>query len=244
MHPEWITPEWPAPANVRALVTTRIGGVSEGPFASLNLGAGVNDNVQAVAENRARLRANLPADPVWLAQVHGTHVVCADQCAPGVMGDASWSHRESTVCIVMIADCLPILLCDTDGTTVAAVHAGWRGLSAGVVEQTVHAMQCPASRLVAWLGPAIGPDHFEVGDEVRAAFLSAAPEAEAAFRPGRSGKWMANLYQLATQRLRKLGVTEISGGGTCTYHDARRFFSHRRDSVCGRMAAAIWLQHK
>jgi polyphenol oxidase len=238
---DWIAPDWPAPTRVRALVTTRQGGVSRGPYTSLNMASHVGDDPQAVKENRARLRARLPADPLWLEQVHGTEVVCAEESTSGARADAAWSTRTNSVCAVMIADCLPILLCDEQGSIVAAAHAGWRGLSAGIIERTVSAMSRPPESLLAWLGPAIGPSRFEVGAEVRSAFLQVDAMAASAFRETPSGKWTANLYMLGRQRLNALGVNKISGGEFCTFNDAERFFSHRRDRVSGRMAAAIWL---
>ena len=236
-----IIPDWDAPANVRALVTTRRGGVSQGPYASLNLGDHVGDDPQAVSANRALLRSLMPSEPVWLKQVHGLAVVAADEATAVPEGDASVAHRSGTVCAVLTADCLPVLLCDRDGTVVGAAHAGWRGLAGGVIEATVAAMRVPPGRLMAWLGPAIGPQAFEVGDEVREVFLRHDPAAERAFVPHGSGKWLADIYVLASQRLAALGVSQVSGGGLCTFHDRERFYSYRRDGVTGRMASLIWL---
>jgi YfiH family protein len=241
MNTDWIIPDWPAPASVHALVTTRRGGTSRGAYSSLNLGAAVGDDPEAVAENRARLCRLLPAAPIWLQQVHGTEVVCAESSTQGVIADASWSWKPRTVCAIMVADCLPVLLCDADGTTVAAAHAGWRGLCAGILERTVEALQRPPDSILAWLGPAIGPDHFEVGDDVREAFMRRDAHAVTAFRPRQPGKWMADLNGLACQRLKKIGITRIHGGGMCTYSDPDRFFSHRRDRISGRMAATVWI---
>ncbi len=238
----WLLPEWPAPPAVRALVTTRAGGVSRGPYASLNLADHVGDTAAAVAENRRRLCARLPAEPLWLRQVHGSAVVDAAAAAPDAEADAALTRQPGTVCAVLTADCLPVLLCSRSGRTVCAAHAGWRGLAGGVLEAAVAALAESPEDLLAWLGPAIGPRAFEVGDEVRAAFLAAAPQAEAAFAPAAPGKWLADLYLLARQRLQAAGVVRIFGGGLCTFSDAARFYSYRRDGITGRMAALIWTE--
>lgn len=239
---DWIVPEWPAPACVRSLVTTRNGGVSTGPYASLNLGLHVGDDPVAVAANRARLREHLPAEPAWLNQVHGTCTVLADAADRVPNADASFTRRRGVVCAVMTADCLPVLFADDDGTVVAVAHAGWRGLAAGVLEATIAAMEIPPTRLHAWLGPAIGPQAFEVGAEVRSAFVADLPESAAAFMPGDTGKWLADIYTLARLRLRRAGVDSLHGGGLCTVSDAARFYSYRRDGTTGRMASLIWLE--
>lgn len=241
MLPEVIIPKWPAPANVRALQTTRHGGVSSGPYATLNLGDHVGDNPADVFANRNRLGALLPADPIWMKQVHGVAVADADKDVAGVEADAAVARRTGRVCAVMTADCLPVLLCDRRGSVVAAAHAGWRGLCAGVIEATVAAMAVPANDMLAWMGPAIGPQAFEVGDEVRAAFLARDAAAAAAFSAHRPGKWLADIWLLARQRLEALGVCSLWGGGQCTVADRERFFSYRRDGVTGRMASCIWL---
>ncbi len=244
MSEHWIVPDWPAPASVRSLITTRHGGVSTGVYGSLNLGGHVADRSEDVATNRARLQAVLPSVPVWLRQVHGNRVCNADNellADSPPEADAVVARRPGVVCAVMSADCLPILLCDRAGSVVAAVHAGWRGMHAGVIENAVAAMQRPSQQLLAYLGPAIGPEAFEVGDDVRALFVSANDEAEAAFKPLRPGKWLANIYLLAHQRLARLRVDAVYGGGYCTVHEAARFFSYRRDGVTGRMASLIWL---
>lgn len=238
---ELLFPDWPAPANVRAAQTTRSGGVSPAPWNALNLGDHVGDEALRVAANRAELRQSLPAEPVWLQQVHGTRVLDAAMAAERPEADAAWARQAGVVCAVMTADCLPVLFCDKAGTVVAAAHAGWRGLQAGVLEATLAAMATPAAEILAWLGPAIGPQAFEVGDEVRAAFCSVDPAAAEAFREHGNGKWLANIYQLAGQRLRAAGVRSISGGGYCTLSDSARFFSYRRDGVTGRMATLVWL---
>ena len=238
-----IVPDWPVPRAVRSLLTTRYGGVSCSPYASLNLGDHVGDDRCAVAANRARLRQALVGDPVWLEQVHGTRVVDAAACSPGdppLQADASFVREPGVVCAVMTADCLPVLFCDDTACVVAAAHAGWRGLLAGVLEETVAAMAVSPDRLLAYLGPAIGPRAFEVGDEVRSAFVSADLAMAAAFAPARPGKWLADLYLLARLRLAAQGVVRVYGGDFCTYSDAERFFSYRRDGQTGRMASMIW----
>jgi len=239
---EFISPDWPAPANVRAAVTTRSGGVSVGPYASLNLGDHVGDEPVAVAENRARLvhALALPAEPGWLKQVHGTCVLDA-ALADGREADAGFATGPGVVCAVLTADCLPVLFCDRHGTHVAAAHAGWRGLAAGMLERTVEALGVPPGDVLAWLGPAIGPEAFEVGEEVRAEFLRHDARAAEAFRPSPEGRWLADLYALARLRLQRQGVTAIHGGGLCTFRDAARFYSYRRDGVTGRMASLVWL---
>lgn len=239
---EVIRPEWPAPAAVCALTTTRRGGVSIGHWSTLNLGDHVGDASESVAANRRRLveQLGLPAEPLWLRQVHGTTVARGD--GAGRCADARLSERPGRVCAVLTADCLPVLFCNRSGTRVAAAHAGWRGLLAGVLESTVAAFEDVPAEVFAWLGPAIGPQAFEVGDEVRGAFVGSDPAAAAHFRDRRAGRWMADLYGLARQRLSGAGVTEVYGGGLCTFSDDGRFFSYRRDGVTGRMASLIWRQ--
>ena len=242
MSDAWIVPGWPAPANVKALSTTRAGGLGVAPFDSLNLGTHVGDDPAAVSANRARLRARLPAEPGWLNQVHGTAVVDLATVHGVPDADGAIARRPGAVCVVMTADCLPVLLCDRAGTVVGAAHAGWRGLQGGVIEATTRAMGVPAGDLMAWLGPAIGPEAFEVGDEVRAAFVADDSAAAAAFRPaGPAGKWLADLYLLARQRLAALGVAGVYGGDACTFTEAARFFSYRRNGRTGRMASLVWL---
>ena len=244
LHPDWIVPDWPAPASVRAFVTTRAGGVSPAPFESMNLGLRSGDAADNVLRNRVRLRRRLPSDPVWLRQVHGALTLdAAGDHADEIEADAAWSAAPNVVCTVMVADCMPVMLCDRDGGAVAVAHAGWRGLAGGVIEATVRAMRTPPARLMAWLGPAIGPARFEVGADVLKAFTALDAQAAAAFvpYPGRAGKWLCDLGMLARQRLAALGVTQVFGGGLCTVDDAR-FFSHRRDAGrSGRMAALIWI---
>ena len=236
----WIVPDWPVPPNVRSLISTRSGGVSQGAYASLNVADHVGDDPLAVASNRQRLRATLPAEPVWLEQVHGVAAVDAAN-GGNTKADASYARQPGVVCAVLTADCLPVLFCDEGGQVVAAAHAGWRGLLAGVLEQTIAAMALPGSELLAFLGPAIGPRAFEVGDEVRAAYLAADPRAASAFQAAAVGKWYADLYALARQRLALQGVRRVFGGDWCTLSDARQFFSYRRDGRTGRMASMIWL---
>lgn len=237
---DWLTPDWPAPSRVRACVTTRAGGVSLAPFDSLNLGDHVGDDPQAVAENRRRLIERLGCNPAWLQQVHSADVVEADPAAVAV-ADASWTTTPGRACAVLTADCLPALFCDCAGSRVAAAHAGWRGLAGGVLENTVAALGVPAGELLVWLGPAIGPQSFEVGAEVREAFVVQHAQAEQAFSASRNaGRFMADLYALARIRLAAIGVTAVHGGGLDTFSDPR-FFSYRRAARSGRLASLIWL---
>ena len=206
-----------------------------------NLGMHVKDNSLHVAQNRQMLSQFLPSEPVWLKQVHGVKVIDAASASCEPEADASFTTRSNVVCVTMTADCLPVLLCDQAGTRVAAVHAGWRSLCSGVIEAAVSSMQLPSNQLMAWLGPAIGPQAFEVGGEVRAQFIAQDAQAESAFTP-HGEKWLGDLYKIATQRLNKLGITQIYGGGLCTFGDKARFFSFRRDGNTGRMASFIWLE--
>ena len=238
---DYLVPDWPATPGVRALQTLRTGGCSPAPWASFNLGDHVGDDPAHVAANRAELRQALPAEPLWLSQVHGTTVVDAALAPQGTSADASFSRQPGPVCAVMTADCLPVLFCDRAGSVVAAAHAGWRGLLDGVLENTIAALQVAPGDLLAWLGPAIGPECFEVGGEVREAFVARDAAAAGCFRP-HGDKWLADIYALARQRLLQAGVTAISGGGVCTVSDAERYFSYRRDGVTGRMATLIWLE--
>jgi YfiH family protein len=242
-HPQLLTPEWPAPARVRAAFTLRGGGVSGPPFGSLNVGAQVGDEPAAVAENRRRVRAalDLPAEPAWLEQVHGTRVADLDTGGAAAPADAVMTRVAGRVCAVQVADCMPVLLAARDASAVAVAHAGWRGLAAGVLEATVAALGVAARDLVAWLGPAISQPHFEVGAEVRQAFIGHDPGGGGAFTANARGRWQCDLAALARRRLAALGVTAVSGGTWCTYADPARFFSFRRDGRCGRMAALIWL---
>jgi polyphenol oxidase len=241
----WILPDWPAPPKVRALSTQRSGGVSVAPFASLNLGTHVGDSAEAVGENRRRLRtaARLPAEPVWLSQQHGTNVLDLDGAHDAAAGaDASFTRRPGRVCAILTADCMPLLLASDSGAGVAAAHAGWRGLAAGVIEATVRALALPPHSLLAWLGPGIGPTHFEIGAEVREELLRPDPQAEEAFEPNARGRYMANLSVLARRRLERLGIARVYGGDACTYTAPGDYFSYRRDGRTGRQATLIWLE--
>lgn len=240
---ELLRPDWPVPAHVRAIVTTRAGGVSAPPYDSLNLAAHVGDAATAVEENRRRLRKALalPSEPAWLEQVHGSSVTVLPRTDEGP-ADAAVTFTRGQVCAVLVADCLPVLLASRAGDRLGIAHAGWRGLAAGVVEATIAALDRRPDELVAWLGPSIGPTAFEVGDEVRTAFLAHDAGAERAFCRSPAGRWLADLPALARRRLGAAGVTRISGGEHCTVTDAARFFSYRRDGVTGRMAALAWLE--
>jgi polyphenol oxidase len=239
--PDYIIPDWPAAPQVRAMISTRAGGVSRGPYARLNLGMSVNDDPAAVAANRAILRRSLPVEPLWLKQVHGVAVVDAAVAQPLTAADASFTRSAGIVCAVQVADCMPVLLCDSAGTVVAAAHAGWRGLCNGVLEHTIAAMHVEGQDIMAFLGPAISAAEFEVGPEVRAAFIERDPAAGKCFSPGKDDRWLGDLYALGRQRLNALSITRIYGGDYCTVRERERFFSYRRDGVTGRMAALIWL---
>jgi YfiH family protein len=239
---EPVQPDWPAPVNVRAFSTTRSHGFSQGAWSSLNLGGSCGDNPVHVKKNREVLRTLLPGDPRWLRQVHGKHVVSWDDAAkPEIKADAIFSVQPGQVCAVLTADCLPVLFCDRAGTTVAAAHAGWRGLAGGVLEATVRAMGCAPSELMAWMGPAIGPDAFEVGQDVYDSFVSFRPENAFAFKVYRD-RWLADLYGLARSLLFEAGVSQVYGGQHCTFNESEKFFSYRRDQITGRMANVIWLE--
>ena len=265
-HSEWIVPDWPVPPNVRAFVTTRAGGVSAAPYDGFNLGTRCGDEAAAVRANRAQLRASLPAEPVWLRQVHGARARDAaragasdvvHQVEPDVVpevdpdadldadpeADASYTRAVGVVCAVLVADCMPVLLTNQTGTAVAVAHAGWRGMSSGVIEAAIEGMAVVPRDVVAWLGPAIGPAQFEVGDDVLHAFSQHDPGAAAAFKPysGHPGKWLCDLYALARRRLAALGVNAVYGGSYCTVNELR-FYSFRRDRQTGRMGAFIWLE--
>ena len=255
--PEMIEPDWPGPAHVKAYSTTREGGVGTGDYASFNLADHVGDAPERVARNRAILREHLqlPSDPLWLRQVHGCRLAGEDASDATNLGDCeadgAVTGEPGVVCVVMTADCLPVLMCDDRGTRVAAVHAGWRGLADGILERAIAAMGASSGRsaserisperLLVWLGPAIGPNSFEVGPEVRERVLEADSGAIDAFRASNNGRFLADLAGLARRRLARLGVTAVYGGGYCTHSDPRRFFSYRRDGVTGRMASLIWL---
>lgn len=241
-EPGWIAADWPAPAGVRAGTTTRVGGMSTGSWSSFNLGDRAGDDPEAVAENRRRLaeRLALPGEPAWLYQVHGTTVVDAGRTDANPEADAAFGRERGVVCAVLTADCLPVLLCDRDGTEVAAAHAGWRGLAGGVLAAAVEAMNAPPAEVLAWLGPAIGPGAFEVGAEVRTAFVERDP-AHADVFVSTGDKYLADIYAAARLELAAAGVDVVHGGGFCTVSEPGRFFSYRRDGTCGRMASLVWL---
>ncbi|GAB3478564.1 peptidoglycan editing factor PgeF [Marinomonas epiphytica] len=238
----FLAPDWPAPSHIKAYVSTRLDGVSEGEFDSLNLGGHVGDDPVHVAQNR-RLFAQsiaMPDSLVWLNQVHGTVVKNLPSSCNDVTSDAAYTASKQQVCAVLTADCLPVFFCNLEGTQVAVAHAGWRGLCEGVLERTLE--EFTGQEVMAWLGPAIGPDAFEVGPEVREAFVEKDPDAGQAFTQKNNGKWLGNLYLLAKQRLTKAGVAKVYGGKFCTYQDEERFYSYRRDGKTGRMASVIWIE--
>lgn len=248
-HPQWIVPDWPAPAGVRALITTRAGGVSEGPFGAgagggMNIGLKSGDAIENVHANRELLRSILPAAPRWLQQEHGARVVIVDEKGVPAVADAAISLQPGSVCVVSVADCLPVLLTDDKGRAVGVAHAGWRGLAAGIIQRTAAAMRAALrstdNELLAYLGPAIGPKWFEVGEDVLIAMSDRLPEAAAAFTPLGGGKYLCDLFALARQALSEAEVGRVFGGGDCTYSDTERFFSYRRDRITGRHAALIW----
>ncbi|HEX7466344.1 MAG TPA: peptidoglycan editing factor PgeF, partial [Usitatibacter sp.] len=239
-----IAPDWPAPTRVRAFVTTRHGGVSGGEYASLNLGARGGDDPRNVASNRLVVRDHLPSMPRWMAQAHGTAVCDLDAIGDHdvATADAAVTGTPGTVGVVLTADCMPLFVADRGGTRVGVAHAGWRGMAAGVIENAVSSLGVDPREVVAWMGPTIGPTAFEVGPEVREAFVAADPGARAAFMPHAAGKFMADLYALARRRLARAGVREVHGGGFCTYRETQRFFSYRRVAESGRMGAFIWME--
>lgn len=242
MTSDFIAADWPAPSNVIAGTSLRTGGISQGAYASLNLGAHVGDDADAVAENRRRLRQRIRLDvePAWLRQVHGTAVARAPLAGAEPEADACWTSADNTACVVLTADCLPVLLTTRDGSQLAAAHAGWRGLVGGVLEAVIDAMHTSPDDLLAWLGPAISQPAFEVGEEVREAFVSLDPDAASCFDANARGRWQADLYGLARRRLAFAGVSEVYGGGRCTSRETEAFFSYRRDGVTGRMASLIY----
>ena len=243
---DWLTPDWPAPPGVRAVCTTRDGGVSTGPCASLNLGDHVGDEPRCVATNRAILERAIGARPVYLEQVHGASGVVAldGNTEDGARADGCWTSQRGIACTIMVADCLPVLFATLDGAKVGAAHAGWRGLAGGILDATVRALAAEPASLVAWLGPAIGPQAFEVGADVKEAFEQRAANASNHFKPYREGKWLCDLPALARMRLQALGVSRIHGNDStpawCTVSNPSRFFSYRRDRSSGRFAAAVW----
>ncbi len=246
---DWIIPDWPSPKNVNAIFTTRKSSIDHnvnGIYTGLNLADYVNDDPVIVLQNRTYLRQYLPDNPRWLTQVHGSKPIWVDSDCEVLEGDAAMSRRSGVVCAVLVADCLPILLCDTAGSVVGVVHAGWRGLVRGIIENTVKEMRkfSQSDQMIAWLGPAIGPGHFEVGDEVRSMFIENDSQAVNAFTSGnKKGKWYANLFNLARQRLTNIGIYRIYGGDICTFSDPERFYSYRRDGITGRMACLLWIEN-
>ncbi len=240
MPKNWLEPTWPCPSNIHAATTLRTGGLSQSCFASFNLGSHVGDNGQHVNQNREYLKQQLelPNEPIWLNQVHGDTVLQADLVQGLLPADASFTAQPGIVCTVMTADCLPVLFCSSDGQKIAAAHAGWRGLLAGILSKTCQAMQ--PNDIIAWLGPAIGPERFEVGTEVFDAFVQKNAQFAMAFNQQDAKHYLANIYQLARIELASNGISHIYGGNFCTYSDSERFFSYRRDGQTGRMATLIW----
>jgi hypothetical protein len=241
---EWLVPDWDVAPRVRAFATTRAGGASVGEYGSMNLGSSSGDDPGHVARNRLIVREHLPSMPRWMKQVHGTAVADLDRMGDSdvPLADAAVASTPGRVGVVLTADCMPLLLADAAGTRVGVAHAGWRGMAAGVIENTVRAMDIAPQKLRAWMGPTIGPDAFEVGPEVREAFVQADAQSDGAFRPHKPGKYMADLYALARRRLARAGVERVHGGGFCTYSDAQRFFSYRRVQASGRMGTFIWIE--
>ncbi|MGB5518530.1 MAG: peptidoglycan editing factor PgeF [Gammaproteobacteria bacterium] len=242
--PGFLLPDWPAPASVHALVTLRTGGYSIAPYASFNLALHTEDRPEAVRKNRELLRTyfHLPAEPLWLRQMHGNRIIEANAAIVDTTADGCWSQTAGMVCAVMTADCLPVLICNRSGSQVAAAHAGWRGLRAGVISNAVSMLPSDPAELMVWLGPAIGPHAFEVGAEVIQSFTHKNPENAQAFDQVDDRHWMCDIYRLARIELATLGVTSIYGGGECSYSDEKRFYSYRRDGITGRMASIIWLE--
>lgn len=238
-----IIPDWPAPHWIKAYTTTRLGGFSHVPYHSLNIAMHVGDNLEDVSKNRQLLQHNLhlKAPIIWLEQAHGNKAISADHPISNLVADAIYSKKKQTVCAIQTADCLPLLVCSSNRYCVAAIHAGWKGLSKGIIENTIEALDLPASDILVWLGPAIGPQAFVVGEEVFHTFIDKDPDAEIAFQSIGDKKWQANLYKLAQQRLHKLGITSIYGGRYCTFSDSTCFFSFRRNPITGRMLSLIWI---
>ncbi|WP_342219767.1 peptidoglycan editing factor PgeF [Rickettsiella endosymbiont of Miltochrista miniata] len=238
-----ITPDWPAPHWVKAYTTTRTGGFSQTPYNSLNIAVHVGDNLDDVSKNRQLLQKNfhLKKSITWLEQIHGKVAISADHPNTSLQADAVYSKTAQTVCAVQTADCLPLLVCSSSSYCIAAIHAGWKGLSSGIIETTIDALSLPPSDILVWLGPAISPQAFIVGEEVFRSFMDKDQTAESAFQPIENNLWHANLYKLAQQRLHKLGITSIYGGNYCTFSDKLRFFSYRRDHITGRMLSLIWI---
>ena len=243
-RPEWIKPDWSAPEGVYGISTTRSGGCSQGCYSGFNLGAHVGDHPQHVTKNRRLLCdvLHLPGEPAWLEQRHSTQVIRLPAPPADLLrADAAYTTTQGVICAVQTADCLPVLFCDRQGSCVAVAHGGWRGLLDGILESTLRALPVHASELLCWLGPAIGPGEFEIDDALRERFVKKDPDLAPAFAPGRAGKCLADLYQIARRTLAGHGVHSVSGGEHCTYTQSQKFFSHRRDGTTGRMATLIWL---
>lgn len=238
-----IIPDWPAPSWIKAYTTTRVGGFSHAPYNSFNIATHVGDNLDDVSKNRQLLQKNLHLKKpiIWLEQIHGNTAISADHPIGNLAADAIYSREEQTVCAVQTADCLPILVCSSNSYCVAAIHAGWKGLSNGIIETTIKALALSPNDILVWLGPAIGPQAFIVGEQVFQSFIDNDPAAKVAFQSLGNKQWLANLYQLAQQRLHKLGITSIYGSNYCTFSDSTRFFSFRRDRLTGRMLSLIWI---
>lgn len=244
MKQHYIIPNWPAPDNIRAYTTTRLSGYSHPPYNSFNLSLTVGDDPKIVTRNREKLiqELALPETPCWLKQMHGKEVVDLDQYPLNPSGDACFTHTHSKVCVILAADCLPILICNHQGTEIAAIHAGWRGLLTGIIEGTIKALSSPPKQLLAWLGPAIGPTVFELNTTIRVDFLNNNPQNSDCFQQRNGNRWFANIYQLAGNSLKQCGVQTIYGGERCTYTEKDYFYSHRRDNgKTGRMASLIWI---
>jgi len=240
-----IIPNWPAPKNIIAFTTTRQGGFSKDNYASLNLGDHVNDDPSTVMANRKRLieEFELPSQPIWLSQKHTSKVIAAEtSLSRETIGDGSYTNKKQVICAVLTADCLPILLCDKVGSHVAALHCGWRGLASNIIAEGFKKMNCAAKEMLAWLGPGIGPNNYELGEEVKQQFIELNPNNTSAFQPSNNGKWLGNMYQIAKIQLQQLGINNIYGSNFCTYGDQDKFFSYRRDKITGRMATLIWLR--
>jgi YfiH family protein len=239
----WIQANWPAATHVHAVSTTRVGGFSFAPYDSLNLAMHVGDQPELVEKNRRELTKalSIPSAPIWLRQVHGAAVVEANDGNLGKDADGSYTHCSDIVCAVLTADCLPVFLCDNAGQQIAVLHAGWKGLHAGVIASCIKEFASPHESIMAWLGPAIGPEAFEVGNDVYTAFTLIDDSFAECFVPCAENKWLADIYALATRLLNRSGVTSIYGGGYCTYTESDKYFSYRRDGQCGRMASLIWM---
>lgn len=243
MSLEYIFPDWPAPNNIACVTTTRAGGYSTNTYNSLNLGLHVEDHEADVNKNRSLIKDDLqlPAEPIWLNQIHGTKVLnVSGECPKNVTADAAYTNEIGVVCAVLTADCLPVLFCDQAGENIAVAHAGWRGLLNGVLENTIHALPVENNKIMCWLGPAIGPNKFEVGEEVVKEFVEKDARHKNAFQVQSNLKYLADIYQLAENILGFTGVQEMYGGKYCTYTEEEKFYSYRRDGQTGRMATLIW----